>query len=142
MFRISGPDVNLARRFGMAEVMWFYQRGTQTIGPVTQADLCLMFKRSELPLEINVYSDAIGQWTPAEQIRGFREAVLPAGLAAQSSAETPAALAAAAAAAPVTTEGLPSVTTLPKPTAVPTTLSFGSDGTTPAARPWIRFFAR
>ena len=63
----------------MAEVMWFYQRGTQTIGPVTQADLCLMFKRSELPLEINVYSDAIGQWTPAEQIRGFREAVLPPG---------------------------------------------------------------
>ncbi len=34
------------------------------------------------------------------------------------------------------------MTTLPKPTAVPTTASYGRDGTTLAAKPWVRFFAR
>ncbi len=66
----------------MAQDMWFYQRGTQTVGPITQDDLFQMFKRGQLPIETNVYSDEIKQWTPAEEICGFRNAVLPAGAAA------------------------------------------------------------
>jgi uncharacterized RDD family membrane protein YckC len=116
----------------MAEATtWFYQQGAQPVGPISTAELCQKFSSGELPLETLVYSDSIAGWTPAEKIRGFRDAVPEASAAAPTSNEqaqspTPAGV------DPVAPGTLPGC---------PTTLPCGVVVSDPP-RPWVRFFAR
>ena len=103
----------------MADATWYYRVGDQENGPVATDALCQMFAKKELPLETQVFSDAVKKWVPASSIRGFREA------------------------APVATDPPPFATPFaPSPNDVSdTTLSYESPQPG-QAHPWIRFFAR
>ena len=44
---------------------WFYMNGPERVGPVSQFQLCDLFRKGMLGLETLVWSDAFKNWTPA-----------------------------------------------------------------------------
>lgn len=52
---------------------WYYKQGGQEVGPVTQGELCALFKGRVLGVETMVWGEAFGRWVPASSIAGFRE---------------------------------------------------------------------
>lgn len=57
----------------MAEATWKYRAGDQETGPVATEELCRMFSSGQLPLQTQVWSEAIGKWVAAGTIPGFRQ---------------------------------------------------------------------
>ena len=55
-----------------ATVNWFYMKGEEKVGPVSQDVLCDMFRGGMLSLQTLVRSDAFTKWTPASSIAALR----------------------------------------------------------------------
>jgi len=51
---------------------WFYMNGQERIGPVSQDQLCDLFRKGVLGLQTLVWSDRFENWTPASSIAALR----------------------------------------------------------------------
>jgi hypothetical protein len=54
---------------------WFYMNGPERVGPVSQFQLCDLFRKGMLGLETLVWSDAFKNWTPASRIAALRSLI-------------------------------------------------------------------
>jgi hypothetical protein len=51
---------------------WFYMNGPERVGPVSQDQLCDLFRQGVLSLQTLVWSDAFKNWTEASKIAALR----------------------------------------------------------------------
>src|SRR4051812_11586137 len=58
--------------FVAATMSWFYLRGDEKVGPISQDELCEMFRRGLLTLQTMVWTEAFDRWTPASSIAALR----------------------------------------------------------------------
>ena len=57
--------------------LWHYELGGAVVGPVDERRLLELFNRKELHGGTLVWTEGLGEWTPAERIRGLRAHVKP-----------------------------------------------------------------
>ncbi len=65
-----GGAYGAAHRVNQAN--WYYIRDDVRVGPVTQGDLCELFRTGSLPSSTLVHSDAFEEWVPASSIAALR----------------------------------------------------------------------
>ena len=56
----------------MTTLSWFYIKDNNRIGPVSQEQLCELFRSGALPLETLVWCQYFPRWSPASSIPGLR----------------------------------------------------------------------
>lgn len=128
----------------MADVVWHYRQDDGTRGgPVSQDELCDMFRTGELTAaHTEVKSSALPEWVPATKIpalRALRAAPLP--LPVPLPQPPP-----AQPAPPVNAAPIPTAPTVPVVTLSPS-LDYAAPATdgesgVPQVRPWVRYWAR
>jgi hypothetical protein len=50
---------------------WYYEQHGQTVGPVSQADMLAAFRSGGLNPSTLVWTEKLGDWTPADQVKGL-----------------------------------------------------------------------
>jgi hypothetical protein len=55
-----------------ATLNWFYMNGDEKVGPISQDQLCDLFRKGILTVETLVRSEAFRNWTPASSIAALR----------------------------------------------------------------------
>ncbi|MBC8105848.1 MAG: DUF2569 family protein [Anaerolineae bacterium] len=51
---------------------WFYMNGPERVGPVSQDQMCELFRKGVLGVQTLVWSDKFSNWTPASSIAALR----------------------------------------------------------------------
>ena len=70
----------------MSDLLWHYEKDGAVVGPVTQDEICRLFRAGELPLQTRVKSRHYDAWVEASTIGGFRS--LAASAAPSTAAAT------------------------------------------------------
>jgi hypothetical protein len=64
----------------MTETVWYYQIQGEAFGPIAEPDLCGLFRKGQLLLDVPVRSEFTNDWLPAGNIICFKLASRAAGL--------------------------------------------------------------
>jgi uncharacterized RDD family membrane protein YckC len=64
----------------MTETVWYYQIQGEAFGPIAEPDLCNLFRKGQLLLDVPVRSEFTNAWLPAGNIICFKLASRAAGL--------------------------------------------------------------